>query len=788
LEVRPDGRQTAGIIRPGEATLYDPAKAGLYYRLEWVIQAILQPKMPEVTPLTPELVRTVAALSRTLVAAARSWSLYPAEHPALLASVDRFRTSLAAATAGSVLSFGVTPETLLVDGIPVGLDGPVHEAAMWLHEHDVLQLTFDGEVSLDAIQALLALLSDDIGNVRARGGPAVAWLETPHRSVTIEQIDFAKVFEDRAVERPVRRKDDLWLSIVRAVTDRREVLDEAVQQRLLEIAGDIVAIGQLARDVMAPNAAADGSPMLTSQAAAVMVAYRHLVNIVDVMDPARRAEVMDNVTAATSSLDPRVILQMLAGENDASPGESGGLTIADIRSRVAAGLDDSKVAQLLATTLAIDGLASNRLADVFDRIVADATRKRRVLRLTKTLLADTTFGQAQQFETLWASMEHLLLTHDSEPFVSPAYKTTLDEAGSRGDAMAGDIPADMLALIDTLSPDNVRRLSVTLLVDLLKLERDATRAPGLARDVAALGEDLLMAGDYPSALAVARALAAQAVTDGSVTREGSAVALGELVESAGFQEAVDALGDIEPADAACIGDIAETAGPAAATMLSRQLDVEEKTPGRERATKILHRLGAGAASKLDALLSSPNWFAQCNAAELLGELQVADAVPFLQPLLRGRDPRVMRAAVRALSSIDDPAAARAIHTVLRASTGAQRQAVVAALVAERDPRVVPVLVCILNESQPFGTDHQIVIEALGAIAEVGRDHAVPHVAALMRKRSWLAPRRTRALKEVSLQTLQRVGTPVAKRAIADAMVNGDRLLRKLARAAAGTHG
>ena len=51
--------------------------------------------------------------------------------------------------------------------------------------------------------------------------------------------------------------------------------------------------------------------MLTSQAAAVIAAYRHLVGIVDVMEPARRAEVMHNLAAATSTLDPRVVLHMM---------------------------------------------------------------------------------------------------------------------------------------------------------------------------------------------------------------------------------------------------------------------------------------------------------------------------------------------------------------------------------------------------------------------------------------------------------------------------------------------
>jgi hypothetical protein len=206
--------------------------------------------MPEVTPLSPEILRSVAGLARSLVAAARSWSLYPPEHPAVLAAVARLETSLREASSEAVLSFGVTPETLLLAGHPAGGDGPVAEAAAWLHAHDVVQLTFASDVPLPALHAVLELLSDDIGAVRARGGPAQAWLQTGHDTVTIEQIDFARVFEDRDVERPVRRKDELWRSIVRAVTDRRKVLDEPMQRRVLEIAGDAVAIGELAQDVM----------------------------------------------------------------------------------------------------------------------------------------------------------------------------------------------------------------------------------------------------------------------------------------------------------------------------------------------------------------------------------------------------------------------------------------------------------------------------------------------------------------------------------------------------------
>jgi HEAT repeat protein len=736
--------------------------------------------MSEVTPLPPELSGSVSALARSLVAAARSWSLYPPEHPAVRSSVERLAGILRRANAGQVFGFGVTPDTLLIDGVASAPGEPiVAEAAAWLHQRDILRLTFLGDVPSAGLHALLALLAEDVHVVRRRGGPAKAWQEAGFPGIELEQIDLSRVLEEREVEHPARRRDELWRAIVSAVTDRRKTLDEAVQRRLLEIAGDIGAIANLAGDVSAPNRAADGSPMLTSQAAAVFAAYRHLVGIVDVMSPDRRTEVMQNLAEATASLDPRLIVEMLGARDES--GVSTGTPGADIKRSLAEAFDDFKVAQLLATTLAIDGQATGRLANVFDTIAPDEPRKRRVLTLTRSLLSETSFGRTNQFQTLWTSMEELLLTYNEKPFVSAEYQLDLDQVGSRAESMAADLPEDLAEMTKTLGQDNVRRLSVILLIDLLKLEGDPVRAPELARDVAALCEDLLLAGDYEAAVMVTAALAEQAADKSSVTSEGSRLALDTLSQTPAFLEAVELLGGMTDDEAARFSEVCAQIGPAATDALRSLLVAEELTPARRRASAVIRNYGGRAATRLTPLVSHQSWAAQRNAAELLGELQSPDAVPVLQPLLRGSDPRVTQAAVRALAGIDDPAAARAVHTVLRAAAGAQRKAVVDALVAERDPRVVPLLVRILNESEPFGSDHPIVIEALGAIGQIGGDQAVPHVTVVMKRRKWLARRKLRALRQASLDALRAVGSPAAEAAIVDAAATGDRLLRKMAR-------
>ena len=170
---------------------------------------------------------------------------------------------------------------------------------------------------------------------------------------------------------------------------------------------------------------------------------------------------------------------------------------------------------------------------------------------------------------------------------------------------------------------------------------------------------------------------------------------------------------------------------------------------------------------------------QRNAAQILGRIGAPEAVPLLQPLVRRSDPRVVQAAVAALAAISDPSAARAIHTVLRAATGALRHAVVDALVAGRDPRVVPMLVRIIEESEPLGRDHEVVLETVDALGTVGADEAVPVLSRLVRRRALFGRRKLRALKERGLGALARIGGPKAAAAIEDAARTGDRMLRKI---------
>ena len=732
--------------------------------------------MSQASQLSPELTRGLLHLARALLAAVRNWTLYPPEHPTVGASVERFAAAIHDSALGAAFSIGVTPDTLMIEGASADASQTgIAEAAAMLHDRDIASILVIGAIPPETIHAFLRLLTLDAADRRARGGPARIWAAEGHESLTLEQIDYAKVLarEDGAATEPAKR-DDLWRSIVISIAGgHKAVFDQRAQERLLAIAGSAADIGDLATAVAAPKCTLDGSPMITSQAATVLAAFRHLSSIVSVMSPDRLPEVMNNLATAVTQLDPHVIMQVMQ-----TPDDPGSLPVI---ASMAAAFDDVKVAQLLATALALDGQASDRLATIFNTIAPDEERKRRVLTLTRSMLSETDFGRSGQFQVLWASTEELLVAYNDRAYVSDSYRNALDGVGGRAEKMATvDLPDDLPEWLESLGQASVRGLSVTMLIDLFNLEQEPARAADMAPDMSALAEDLLMSGAYDDALTVTRALQGRATAVKSIGKEACRHALDQLGESLAMRETVALIGDVDDAGWTGIKLVIDTIGVSSVEALKVVVAVEDDTEATARAEAIIAGFGSKAIMRLASMVGDSRWFVQRRGARLLGKIGTADAVPLLQPLLRQSDPRVAREAVAALGVIPDPAAARAIQTVLRAATGEVRRAVTAALVAEKDPRVVPMLVRIIEESEPLGKDHELVLETVGALGTVGTDAAVPVLVTLSRKKSFFGRKKTRALKERSVEALARVGTAKSAAALQDAATTGDGMLRKIA--------
>lgn len=731
---------------------------------------------PAVRP--PDSTKHALAIARALTIGLRAWKFYPPDHPALGLALDRLVTASTDATEQGPVMLAVTPQTLIVEGVPLDAnDIVVSECAKLLHEVDVIQLAFVAAPPPDAVRSLLATLSTDSTDRRKRGGPAAIWETEGHPSIVLEQIDYQQLLEREEAEQGPTRRDALWQSIVRSIIAGRRTFTEAEQQRLIEISRDAWAIGELADDCRTAYCGPDGSPLLTTQAATVMAVYRHIAATVGVLEADRAGEVMGNFALTTSALDPALAMEVLRMQD--SPDEAQPMMAALKQT-----FDEQQVAMLLARALAKAGEATNRLSQILDTMAPDPERRQRVLRLADKLLTERDFGARRPITDIRNSLEELLLKYDESPYVSDAYRDSMDRATERATEMAArDLPPEIDEWLATLGHAAVRDISGQLLIDLLHLETTAVRAAEITKDMSSFAQDLILSGAYAEAKRIVDAVRTTGSRDKAVAADACVTALTTIGMSTAMAEATSMLGELNARDAAVVADLCKAIGPAAVPAVMSAYGKEEGGIQSERASKILISLGPPAIPEISQNLDERKWWMQRDLAHVLGGIGTAAAVPPLQTLLRRGDPRVLKAVVPALSGIDDPSAARAIGTVLRTVSGHARTAVVSTLVAARDPRVVPMLARILDESTPLGADFEMVLETLDAVASFPDDRAIRSISAVARQRRWLAPRRTRRIRERALGALTRIGSPAARAAIDTLIKSGDRQLRKLARAA-----
>ena len=193
----------------------------------------------------PDASKQAVAVASALTFAVRTRKFYSPEHPAVNLAVERIISVATQATEFGPLVIGVTPQMLIVDGVPVENTAQVVECARMLHDADIVELSLVLRPSPNAALKFLTTLTLDHAERRARGGPAAIWQAEGEPSFVIEQIDYQELLEREDVE-GVERRDQLWTSIVRSVVERRRTFSENEQKRLLEISRDARTIGALA--------------------------------------------------------------------------------------------------------------------------------------------------------------------------------------------------------------------------------------------------------------------------------------------------------------------------------------------------------------------------------------------------------------------------------------------------------------------------------------------------------------------------------------------------------------
>lgn len=598
----------------------------------------------EATPLSPEESARLVEFARAFKAAARAVTLYPMGHPAIAATLGRIVELTSSTRLSAPLRITVLPDGLLLDDRPPArADAAATELAQLLHSHVIGALTVRAGGDVEAWRSFLLLLGRAPEALRAEGGIARVWATTAGQHLELREIDYAQVLRERAAGKTVA-----WERVIASCLqgDADDLDDEAIRE-LLEVANSSEQLGELATELEARAASAEGG--IGARAAAVLRMLGRLAGAVSHSEPERLEPVLRNMAGAVGQLAPDTLIDLLSGRGGTWDGPR-------LMNAVVGRMSDTTISQFVARNVMDSPTSTDRLAVAFQALVKDKEDRTRLLALAHKDVAESPLGNTDGFEGVWDQVaEKLLTSYSDTSFVIEEYGRELSSAGARAidvDQTSDDPPERVTAWLSTVATSVLRTLDLTLMLDLLRIEESDDRWSEMTTPALALTEDLLLLGDFDAAAQLVEALTESAAAGESKGRRRYAVtAIDYLVAGPMMRNIITHLPTIDEAQFDRVTLMYLSLGEVVVKPLAVALSVEERALPRQRLTAILLAFGAVGKRTAEHLKGSPNPAVRRTAIYLLREFGGSDALPDLTELLDDNEPQVRREAVRAILKI-----------------------------------------------------------------------------------------------------------------------------------------
>jgi hypothetical protein len=625
---------------------------------------------------------------------------------------------------------------------------------------------------------LLLILGRTPADVRAEGGISRLLATAGGRHIELREIDYAEVLRERDGGHPAA-----WESVIRSCLLGESVqLDDATLSELLEIADDPERLRELITEVEARG----GDAGLPQKTAALVKLLTMVIETVKQGDPDGLQQAMRKLASAVCQLSPDTLVSLLAQRAREGAAQA-------VIETVVESMPDGAIAGFVARHVDTGSASLDRVAQAFQTLVRDGDRRERLLSLAHDAVASSPFGSVDGFEEVWGQVAQKMITsYSDKPFVSEEYANELSRTRSQVidvDQLT-EIPAERMgALLASVATNELRRLDLTLVLDLLRLEEDTARWATLMKPTQALIDDLLLVGDFDAASELIAALVREIQAGGETARRQAAlIAIDELVAGPMMRHVVSHLDTIDLAQFERVKAMLASMGEVLIRPLAEALSSEERVVPRERLTVILLAFGAIGRREVERLKSSPNAAVRRTAIYLLREFGGSDALPELTELLDDSEPQVQREAVRAILKIGSDRAFHVLGQALAGGTEQSREAIMQSLTLARDERTAPLLAYILgtvDHRGPLRGVYQRAIEALGALKDPA---GIEPLKQALYRGEWWAPRRTALLRSAAATALTRIGTPAAHGVLEEARRSGPRGVRTAVRAGAEAAG
>jgi HEAT repeat protein len=732
-------------------------------------------------PLSPQDAARLTEFARAFKAAARAVVLYPASHPAIGATLGRIVTLTSPGSLTEPLRIGVLADGLLVDGrAPARVDPAITELATLLH-HLIGELTIHPDGDLDAWRSFLLLLGRAPDAVRADGGIARLWTTMAGRHVEIREIDYAEVLRERKGGEAAA-----WDQVIaNCLQGDAFDLDEETIRALLETVADSEKMAQLmtALDARAAESGRD----IAQRTTALVRLLQGIVQAMTEREPDRVESALGNLAGAAGRLSPDMLLSLISRGRPAGEGAGADDPVPSLVNAVTSRMTDGTIAQFVARNALAPNTSIDRVAQAFHSLVLDVERRERLVAMAHDDAAASPLGAAEGFEEAWdAVAEKMLTSYSDKPYVSDDYARELTGTRSRAidiEQLNDDPPERLAGWLGTVATTELRRLDLTLVLDLLRIEPNTERWTMLMRPVVALIEDLLLVGDFDAAAELVAALLVHTGGEAAADRRQAAlIAIDALVKGPMMRHIVSHLATIDDGQFERVKTMCVSIGEVIVRPLAEALTTEERARPRDRLTSILIAFGASGRHEVERLKNSPNAAVRRTAIYLLREFGGSDALPELTELLNDNEQQVQREAVRAIMRIATEPAYQVLEKALVNGTAQSREMIMQALTLVRDERATPLFSYILNHLDhrgPLGSIYMRAIEALGTLKD---PEGVAALKTALYRGEWWAPRRTATLRAAAAQALARIAAPEAVAALEEAAASGSRGIRTAARA------
>ena len=731
----------------------------------------------DVERLSPEETARLLELAHACKAAARAVLLYPPSHPAIAATLSRIVQATSLETLGAPVKITVLPKDVRVDGRkPARDDQALSDLAVILHDHLVGEIVVQPGGDRDAWLTFLQLLGRSPETIRADGGIARVWATMAGRHIELREIDYREVLRERR-----GLQSAAWEEIVTNCLDGMATfsIDDKSISELLGLAGDADRVLEM---MGAVEQRAQGG--IGVKSAALMRMIRGFVTTVSQKQPEMLDPALRNVASVVGQLTPEMIMGLLA--EDASRSAGGESTEDRVMDAVFSHMPDRAIAGFVSRNVIADGTPTDRLAQAFQALVNDTNERERLLTMAKDDVAASPLGSTDGFDGVWSHVAQKLLTSYSDKnYISEPYARELSSARAHAidvEKVSDDPPERITGWLTTVSTTAVRTLDISLLLDLLRIEETDSRWGELMTPVVHTLEDLLLVGDFDSALGLIDVIAQAAARQGTKERRQHAmIAIDMIVAGPMMQHIVIHLASVDDTQFERIKTMCLSLGEVLVRPLAEALATEQRGRTRERLTDVLLAFGAVARRTIERLKNSTNAAVRRTAIQLMRQFGGNDALPDLTELLDDNEPQVQREAVRAILTIGTDKAFQVLQQALATGSEQSRNAIMQSISSVRDERATPLVAYILRnvDRRKLTTVYLRAIEQLGALKDA--EAVQPLTEAFRHAGEWWAPRRTSTIRSAAAAALARIGTPDAFAVLEEAVAHGPRSLRAVAR-------